>query len=322
MGIKASVNNGSGWGNPVMLTGAHPANYTPRTAIDENGNAAVAWKGGEFLASDYNDADKAGMVSGALYMRRYDGSGWGDAVMLTPTGKGRAVSDYAMAMLGGKPYMLAALGRNTDEGNGLDTEHALAAVGYASDDCPMLVESSVLASAPQLVSFGGKLFGAALVKEGGATEEGDTTELKTDVHLYHVSTNGMIDDLGGMGLGKRNIADFRLVKSDKAMALVWRESTQILNEQTGQPRHHAERLRCAVALYGGQRWQYCIFHLLPAAYRQGGKWARHIVLRRLSARREQHDGRSDAVRQRYGRRQRGGEHQLFRQRLYHPPCRN
>ena len=234
MGIKASVNNGSGWGSPVMLTDAHPANYTPRTAIDEDGNAAVAWKGGEFLASDYNDADKAGMVSGALYMRRYDGSGWGNAVMLAPTGKGRAMSDYAMAMLGGKPYMLAALGRNTDEGNGLDMEYTLAAVGYASDDCPMLVESSVQASAPQLVSFGDKLFGAALVKEGGATEDGDTTELKTDVHLYRISTDGMIDDLGGMGLGKRNIADFRLVKSDKAMALIWRESTQILNEQTGQ----------------------------------------------------------------------------------------
>lgn len=234
MGIKASVSNGSGWAAPVTLTGGHPANYTPRTAIDGNGNAAVAWKGGEFLASDYNDADKAGMVSGALYMRRYDGSVWGDAVRLASTGKGNAVSDYAMAMLGGKPYLLAELGRNSDDGNGLDTEHTLAAVAYASDGTPMLVESGIPASAPQLVSFGGKLFGAALVSEGGATENGDTTELKTDVHLYRVSTAGVIDDLGGMGLGKRNIADFRLVKSDKAMALVWREFTQIPNEQTGQ----------------------------------------------------------------------------------------
>ena len=37
-----------------------------------------------------------------------------------------------------------------------------------------------------------------------------------------------------MGLHNRNLADFRLVKSDKAMALIWRESTQILNETTNQ----------------------------------------------------------------------------------------
>ena len=195
----------------------------------------MAWKGGEFVASDYADAEKAGMVSGALYMRHYDGSKWGEAVRLASTVKGNSVSDYAMAMLDGKPYMLATFGRNTSEGGGLETEHTLAAIGYSGDDeSPMLVENNIEASSPQLVSFGGKLFGAALVREGGVSEEGDTTEVKTDVHLYSISTDGMIEDLGAMGLHNRNLADFRLVKSDKAMALIWRESTQILNETTNQ----------------------------------------------------------------------------------------
>ena len=175
------------------------------------------------------------MVSGALYMRRYDGSKWDEAVRLASTVKGNSVSDYAMAMLDGKPYMLATFGRNTSEGGGLETEHTLAAIGYSGDDeSPMLVENNIEASSPQLVSFGGKLFGAALVREGGVSEEGDTTEVKTDVHLYSISTDGMIEDLGAMGLHNRNLADFRLVKSDKAMALIWRESTQILNETTNQ----------------------------------------------------------------------------------------
>lgn len=175
------------------------------------------------------------MVSGALYMSRYDGSKWGEAVRLASTVKGYSVSDYAMAMLDGKPYMLATFGRNTSEGGGLETEHTLAAIGYSGDDeSPMLVENNIEASSPQLVSFGGKLFGAALVREGGVSEEGDTTEVKTDVHLYSISTDGMIEDLGAMGLHNRNLADFRLVKSDKAMALIWRESTQILNETTNQ----------------------------------------------------------------------------------------
>ena len=235
MGIKAAVTKGAGWTTPVMLTGAEPANYMPRTAIDDDGKAVVAWKGGEFVASDYADAEKAGMVSGALYMSRYDGSKWDEAVRLASTVKGNSVSDYAMAMLDGKPYMLATFGRNTSEGGGLETEHTLAAIGYSGDDeSPMLVENNIEASSPQLVSFGGKLFGAALVKEGGVSEEGDTTEVKTDVHLYSISTDGMIEDLGAMGLHNRNLADFRLVKSDKAMALIWRESTQILNETTNQ----------------------------------------------------------------------------------------
>lgn len=235
MGIKAALNNGAGWTTPVMLTGAEPANYMPRTAIDDDGKAVVAWKGGEFVASDYADAEKAGMVSGALYMSRYDGSKWGEAVRLASTVKGYSVSDYAMAMLDGKPYMLATFGRNTSEGGGLETEHTLAAIGYSGDDeSPMLVDNNIEASSPQLVSFGGKLFGAALVREGGVSEEGDTTEVKTDVHLYSISTDGMIEDLGAMGLHNHNLADFRLVKSDKAMALIWRESTQILNETTNQ----------------------------------------------------------------------------------------
>ena len=41
----------------------------------------------------------------------------------------------------------------------------------------------------------------------------------------------MVSDLGALGLRNRNIDDFRLIKSDKAMALVWRESTQLLDEK-------------------------------------------------------------------------------------------
>lgn len=234
MGIKASVNNGMGWSTPVMLTGAQPANYTPRTAIDDNGHAAVAWKGGEFIASDYDDADKSGLVSGGLYMRRFDGTNWGDAVMLTSTAKGHSASDYALAMLDGKPYMLATFSKETDGDDGMEPYHTLAAIGYTTDDSPLLVEQTIEGSSPQLVNFGGKLFGAALVQEGGISEDGDTTEVKTDVHLYNISTDGMIVELGAMGLSNRNIADFRLMKSDKSMALIWRESTQILNETTGK----------------------------------------------------------------------------------------
>ena len=233
MGIKASVNNGTGWTTPVMLTGNMPANYMPRTAIDDNGKAAVAWKGGEFIASDYEDVDKAGMVSGGLYMRTYDGTDWGDPIKLAATVRGNSISDYALTMHDGKPYMLATFGREIEEDNVTSTVHTLAAIGYDKYGIPMLVESRHRASSPQIVSFGSKIFGAAIVTDAGTAEDSETTTAKkADVHLYSLNDDGMLEDLGALGLGNRNIADFHLVKSDKAMALVWRESSQILNEQT------------------------------------------------------------------------------------------
>lgn len=229
MGIKASVNNGSGWSVPVMLTGAQPANYTPRTTIDNDGNVAVAWKGGEFVASDYNDADNAGFVSGALYMKRFNGTSWGDDIRLATTEKGKSVSDYAITMLNGKPYMLATIGKESEEDDGIGTEHTLATIGYMDgEDDPIFIQNNgVKATSPQLVNFNGKLFGSAIVTEGEIT---DTTEVINDVHLYNIYTDGTLEDLGGLGLEKRHIDDYRLVKSDKAMAIIWRESTQIPNE--------------------------------------------------------------------------------------------
>lgn len=227
VGIKASINNGAGWSVPTLLTGANNANYTPRTAIDENGKAAVAWKGGEFVASDY--MEKAGYVDGALYMKRYDGSKWGNDILLTPTVEGKSVSDYAMAMLDGKPYLLASYGIKSEK-EGQTT--VLASVGYGTDESPrFVVNSGVKASNPQLVSFDGKLYGAAIVAEG-ENDKGEDIEAKSEVHLYDFSTDGTLQDLGALGLNNRNVCDFRLVKSDKSMALIWRENTQVVDDKT------------------------------------------------------------------------------------------
>ena len=87
----------------------------------------------------------------------------------------------------------------------------------------------MLATNPQLVNFSGRLFGAALVDETDKNSSSDE-ETKFDIHLYSLSDDGMVSDLGALGLRNRNIDYFRLIKSDKAMALVWRESTQLLDE--------------------------------------------------------------------------------------------
>lgn len=79
----------------------------------------------------------------------------------------------------------------------------------------------------------------------------------------------MIEDLGAMGLHNRNLADFRLVKSDKAMALIWRESTQILNETTNLTRHHAERIRRSATLCDYRQRHHHLLRLLSAAHSQG-----------------------------------------------------
>ena len=230
VGIKASVYNGTSWSAPTMLSGADLANYTPRTAIDESGRAAVAWKGGEFKASGY--MEKTGGVEGNLYLKQFDGTKWGDAITVTPTKAGASIGDYSMAMLGGKPYMLATLGTTEyDYSEGDVPKYTLASMGYDSGgNLRFVVNNDMLATNPQLVNFSGRLFGAALVDE---TDKNSSSDEKTkfDIHLYSLADDGMVSDLGALGLRNRNIDDFRLIKSDKAMALVWRESTQLLDEK-------------------------------------------------------------------------------------------
>lgn len=226
MGIKASVYNGSSWSTPTLLTGQFEANYTPRTAIDENGKAALAWKGGEYQASDY--AQNAGSVVGSLYLKNYNGTTWSDPVQITSTVPGKSISDYTMAMLDGKPYMLATFG--TESTTTRETKNTLGSIGYNADGEPYFVTSTFdNVSNPQLINFNGKLYGAAIVAKD-KDNNGNTIKATSDIHLYNVSSDGIIEDLGGLGLNERNIMDFRLVKSDKAAALIWREATQVVNE--------------------------------------------------------------------------------------------
>lgn len=224
VGIKASLYNGSSWTAPVVLSEANTTNFTPRTAIDSIGNAAVVWKGGSFVESDWG-SELPGNIDGTLFMRRYNGKAWGNAMPLIKTDASRSVSDYAVAMLEGKPYILAAVGTETEKG----ASHALAAITYGADDSPMVITSTLGATNPQLVSFRGKLYGAGLVPKKGDDWRGDG-DCRADIHLYEVATTGIIRDLGSLGLESRNIMDFRLVKSDEALAVVWRESLPILND--------------------------------------------------------------------------------------------
>lgn len=226
VGIKASLYNGSAWTAPVMLSEDNTTNFTPRTAVDNDGNAAVVWKSGKFMESEWGD-ELPGNIDGTLMMRRYNGTAWGEATPLIKTDGSRSVSDYAMAMLDGKPYMLAAMGTETESGPSLK----LAALTYGADDTPMVVYSSEKATKPQLVNFQGKLFGAGLVAKKGDSYGGDG-DTRADIHLYEVTTEGIVQDLGALGLESRNIMDFRLVKSDDALAVVWRESLPVLNDAT------------------------------------------------------------------------------------------
>ena len=215
VGVKAAVNTGSGWSAPVLLSAADEANYTPRAAIDADGRAAVVWKGGEYVTSDI-DPETGGAVDGSLYLCRYDGGRWLDEQVVTATTPDIAVTDYAVAMNGGKPFVLAVLNHTNQQG---DAVNELATVTIDADGAPhFMVNNAIRGINPQLVAVGDKLYGAALVV--------DEEDNKSDVHLFTMSDDGQLTDLGSLGLTERGATDFRLVSSASSLGLIWKESTE------------------------------------------------------------------------------------------------
>lgn len=101
VGVKASLYNGGTWSEPVLLSSANDANYTPRAAVNDAGQGLVIWKGGEYVPS-YVDSDDSGSiggtVNGALYGALYDGVKWSAEKAMTTMDNDHPIADYAVAM--------------------------------------------------------------------------------------------------------------------------------------------------------------------------------------------------------------------------------
>ena len=85
----------------------------------------------------------------------------------------------------------------------------------------VVATTNIEGSYPQIIGLGGeKYLGAVLVNNG---------QSKSDIRLLNVSGHGGLQDLGFLGLGNRDIVDFRLIAPDGATsidgtAVLWRES--------------------------------------------------------------------------------------------------
>lgn len=220
LGIKVSSYNGGNWQTPVMISSSNNSNFTPRTAVDAAGNAAVVWKGGEYIKSEV-DSLLGGRIEGNLYVNTFDGKTWSGEKKLVETTEQNPYSDYAVAMKNGKPVVLATVGKTESANANVELEtQFLASVTLGEDNAPRpMIEASIFGSNPQLVTVGESVYGA--VMSLNANEQ-------SDIRLLTISDNGLINDLGMLGLNERQIIDYKLVtdKDRSHLGLIWKEATK------------------------------------------------------------------------------------------------
>lgn len=232
VGVKASVYNGATWSEPVLLSSANNANYTPRAAINASGQGMAVWKGGEFVPSFANSdagGSTGGTISGALYGATYDGAKWSAEKVLAAMDNDHPVADYAVAMgEDGTAFALLSVMRTDEEarriGNELDNSF-LATLVYKDGESSYTMYTDCSGSRPQIVSCAAGIFAAAtdIDQDGNA-----------DIRLYNVAEDGSLQDLGFLGLGRRSVLDYRLVASDNAdapLAVVWKEVRKHVTDQ-------------------------------------------------------------------------------------------
>lgn len=224
VGVKASLYNGGTWSEPVLLSSANDANYTPRAAVNDAGQGLVIWKGGEYVPS-YVDSDDSGSiggtVNGALYGALYDGVKWSAEKAMTTMDNDHPIADYAVAMgQDGTAFALLSVMRTEREinriGNELDNSF-LATLVYKDGEPSYTMHTDCSGSRPQIVSCSAGVFAAATdIDQNG----------NADIRLYNIMDDGSLQDLGFLGLGQRSVLDYRLIASDNAdapLAVVWKE---------------------------------------------------------------------------------------------------
>lgn len=190
----------------------------PRVAISPTGAAAVMYKTGEMAEKKDLEGNTINVFDGSLKMNVIAPDNNYTVEVEKPVG-GIEVTDYAIAMNDTKPVALIAVNDETKTktiiGSLVNNEVS------GNTISAVVATTNIEGSYPQIIGLGGeKYLGAVLVNNG---------QSKSDIRLLNVSGHGGLQDLGFLGLGNRDIVDFRLIAPDGATsidgtAVLWRES--------------------------------------------------------------------------------------------------
>lgn len=244
--IVASVGDNSGTFVPTVVSTHGSANTDPKAAISQNGNAAIVWASGEIslkeTADDEGDTYTEPVMKGDIVVSKYDknllGGTWLAPVSLVPTNEDSQVKDYAIAMGGNTPLVIASIPGTNSEGEHTAPTYLMTVTPSATPGQPGTARRTSL-------GIQGAQHQVVAVYDNGTQEtnhfiasslvEADTVG-RTDIMLYDITVNedGTVrySNLGKLGLSKYRILSYRLVSPKNGatgvdgLGLIWNQHEQ------------------------------------------------------------------------------------------------
>lgn len=236
--IVAVVGNGSTLGEAKVISQMGKTHMAPKVGIDANGKAAVVWPSGdmEFVADE--DGNSIGIIKGDFNISTFDGKDWSEAVSLTKLGEGKQISDYAVAVSGGAPVIMATIPGTDSEGNRTTPVYAIT---YK----PTEVGGSTVF---QSLGFNGNSHQVVSLRDGRfvAATKTDADSIGADIILYEgIVKDGdlSLKNLGRLGMNQRDITTFKIVTPKGGtnniadLSIVWNQhDIEVTDAQNNQAR--------------------------------------------------------------------------------------
>ena len=252
--IVAVVGNGSTMGKARVISEMGKTHMAPKVGIDAAGKAAVVWPSGQMEFVKDEDGNSNGIIQGDFNLSTFDGNEWSEAVSLAKLGEGRQISDYAVAVSGGAPVIMATIPSTDSQGNRTTPVYAIT---YK----PTEVGGSTVF---QSLGFNGNSHQVVSLRDGRfvAATKTDADSIGADIILYEgIVRDGALSlkNLGRLGMNQRDITTFRIVtpkggtNSIADLSIVWNQhDIQVTDVQNNKARGYnscyAARIRTAGGL--------------------------------------------------------------------------